>query len=68
MRGCVCVCGGALVAIISLMVNNLGNTVFNNYYFGECFLKIAVWRRLSILKLLNYIFPVNTSLLYSSHA
>ena len=31
MRGCVC--GGTLVAIISLMVNNLGNTVLNNYYF-----------------------------------
>ena len=33
----VCVCGGVLVAIISLMVNNLGNTVLNNYYFGERF-------------------------------
>ena len=30
----VCVCGGA---IISLMVNNLGNTVLNNNYFGEYF-------------------------------
>ena len=30
----VCVCGGA---IIFLMVNNLGNTVLNNNYFGEYF-------------------------------
>ena len=58
---CGCVCGGTLVAIISLMVKNLP-------YLIIIILASVFKNGGGMVKIVKYIFLVNTSLLYSSHA